>query len=332
MKSVVFARPDSMNPVGEARAKGPGHGHIVQFYSHDDELIAEVVSHLSDAVALGGTAIAIATREHRLAFEAGLAEAVDLNADSNLTLLDAYETLQQLLSNDELDEGQFRSVIGALVSSAKPPVHLYGEMVDLLWEAGRVPDAIELESLWNRLGEEHLFVLLCGYSNEAGLWNEQAIEFSRVCDLHASVVGTAASDADASHSEATGDQSALDLPRLRSSVRSARAFVREALSSASDTERDKAELIVSELVTNALEHGKGEIVVRVIARDREQLISVDDDEPTEPVLREIDPGSARGRGVLIVDRLSSRWGVAPTRTGGKSVWAVIDREGTADRK
>lgn len=190
-------------------------------------------------------------------------------------------------------------------------------MVALLWESGRVPDAIEFESLWNRLGEDHPFVLLCGYSNEAGLWNEQAIEFARVCNLHASVVG---------------NQSALNLARLRSSVGSARAFVREALTNASDTERDKAELIVSELVANALEHGKGEIAVRVIARDREQLISVDDDEPTEPVLTEIDPGSARGRGVLIVDRLSSRWGVAPTKTGGKSVWAVIDSEGTADRR
>lgn len=122
---------------------------------------------------------------------------------------------------------------------------------------------------------------------------------------------------------------AVSLPRDLSSLRSARNFVRETFSFASPADRDSAELIVSELVTNALEHGKGEIVVRAVAREGSLYLSVSDDESNEPQLRQVNATSSRGRGLLIVDRLSSRWGVTPSAGGGKAVWAAIDSP-TAD--
>jgi hypothetical protein len=43
-------------------------------------------------------------------------------------------------------------------------IRAYGEMVDVLWQAGQTAAAIRLEMLWNQLAQTHSFALLCGYS------------------------------------------------------------------------------------------------------------------------------------------------------------------------
>jgi DcmR-like sensory protein len=43
-------------------------------------------------------------------------------------------------------------------------IHVYGEMVDVLWRRGDTRAAIQLEMLWNDLANRHDFSLLCGYA------------------------------------------------------------------------------------------------------------------------------------------------------------------------
>ena len=50
--------------------------HVVQFYSHDEELAERVVRYLLEALGGGGVAIVIATPEHRREFEARLRKAL----------------------------------------------------------------------------------------------------------------------------------------------------------------------------------------------------------------------------------------------------------------
>jgi hypothetical protein len=102
-------------------------------------------------------------------------------------------------------------------------------------------------------------------------------------------------------------------------VRRARVLVRSTLD-LWDLEAlaDDAELLVSELTTNALRYAAGLISLRLALCDHLRC-EVGDDEPTLPTLRHPLPGSETGRGLNLVDQLASRWGSTRTRTG-KLVW------------
>lgn len=86
-----------------------------------------------------------------------------------------------------------------------------------------------------------------------------------------------------------------------------------------------AALVVSELATNALRHGLGEVVVRaVLERDGTIQLAVTDSGDELPALQPADPLRVGGLGLRIVDELSSAWGTAPF-PGGKTVWATVPR-------
>lgn len=82
-------------------------------------------------------------------------------------------------------------------------------------------------------------------------------------------------------------------------------------------------LLTSELVTNAVRHGTGPISVHVAWDDEEVRVEVEDLSLGRPVLRAMDPEAPNGRGLILVDRLSSSWGVS-AREDGKTVWFTID--------
>ena len=84
-----------------------------------------------------------------------------------------------------------------------------------------------------------------------------------------------------------------------------------------------AVLVISELVTNALRHGLGEIVARTALTDGGVLyLSVTDSGEELPELQPVDPSRIGGVGLHIVERLSSEWGISPF-PGGKTVWATM---------
>ncbi|MEV4613794.1 ATP-binding protein [Kitasatospora sp. NPDC049258] len=120
---------------------------------------------------------------------------------------------------------------------------------------------------------------------------------------------------------------------LPSTVRSAgraRALLRDLLSEADTSQElfEAAELIVSELVANAVTHARtpGRLIAVVLAISAGRLrIEVHDasDRPAElPLGAGID--SESGRGLLLVDALAVVWGCSPRPGGvGKFVWAVV---------
>lgn len=84
-------------------------------------------------------------------------------------------------------------------------------------------------------------------------------------------------------------------------------------------------LICSELVNNAVVHGRGEIELRGDLNDDRVLIEViDQGEGFEHVVREVPFEQLSGRGLLIVDAEASRWGV---HEGTTHVWAEVERAG-----
>jgi anti-sigma regulatory factor (Ser/Thr protein kinase) len=91
---------------------------------------------------------------------------------------------------------------------------------------------------------------------------------------------------------------------------------------------DEAELIVSELTTNALQASLSStethpIVLRLLASHECLVIQVWDALPTAPDPRPHASDAESGRGLEIVSLLSDRWGFYRPHGGGKTVWAAI---------
>ena len=81
------------------------------------------------------------------------------------------------------------------------------------------------------------------------------------------------------------------------------------------------ELVISELIANAVEHAETMVAVRLSSDGNLVRLEVDDDGPGWPNLTEPGMDSASGRGLLIVDRYSYRWGVERLPGDGKMTWA-----------
>ena len=117
----------------------------------------------------------------------------------------------------------------------------------------------------------------------------------------------------------------IDLEAVALSPRLARRFIADTLAPWADVDLvDAAELLVSELVTNAVVHAHSRAsVVIVTGRDRTDVrIEVHDDGRDPPRLGGFDPDALSGRGLALVDAISDRWGVEPSAptAPGKRVW------------
>jgi anti-sigma regulatory factor (Ser/Thr protein kinase) len=87
-----------------------------------------------------------------------------------------------------------------------------------------------------------------------------------------------------------------------------------------------AVLLVSELVTNALLHARSAPTVEVTRDDHRFRIAVCDDSPVAPRRRQYATDAATGRGIALVEELSTDWG--SERVGdGKRVWFELPIDG-----
>lgn len=107
-------------------------------------------------------------------------------------------------------------------------------------------------------------------------------------------------------------------------VRAARRIVAECCSQACMDEHgaDAAELLTSEIVTNALLHGRGKVRLGVHVGPTCFRVEVGDDDPRHPKAPAADHDAEGGRGMLIVAALASAWGVSDN-PDGKTVWFEI---------
>jgi len=114
----------------------------------------------------------------------------------------------------------------------------------------------------------------------------------------------------------------IRLPDSVQAPATARTFLRGAACSTHHAQvLDEAELLVSELATNAVLHGAPPITVRVECDGSDGLhVSVTDGDPEPPLPREAGPEDGSGRGIRLVDVISDRWGVHPHPGDGKEVW------------
>ncbi|GGX57209.1 ATP-binding protein [Streptomyces minutiscleroticus] len=128
-----------------------------------------------------------------------------------------------------------------------------------------------------------------------------------------------------------GDRAEWTFPADPRAVRTARSLVRGRLREwGLEALDDMAELLVSEVMTNALRHAYGPVVVCLV-RPGGPLdalrVEVSDPLPDLPRARPVRPEDESGRGLHLVACSSRAWGARPKETG-KTVWfelAVPDR-------
>ncbi|HET9078562.1 MAG TPA: SpoIIE family protein phosphatase [Acidimicrobiales bacterium] len=102
----------------------------------------------------------------------------------------------------------------------------------------------------------------------------------------------------------------------------ARRFVRSSLSEWPAELAADAELVVSELVTNAALHGQPPVALRLAVGDRVR-IEVSDAGRSAPILLQQNTGAMTGRGLAMIAALAEGWGVEAGPEGGKTVWAEL---------
>jgi two-component sensor histidine kinase len=89
---------------------------------------------------------------------------------------------------------------------------------------------------------------------------------------------------------------------------------------------DPVLLVVSELVGNAVRHGRPPVGLRLRRSGDGVRVDVHDEESVSPRRGQAGPGAESGRGMVLVDAVSAESGVEQIDGDGKVVWARVDPE------
>lgn len=85
-------------------------------------------------------------------------------------------------------------------------------------------------------------------------------------------------------------------------------------------------LVVSELVGNAVRHGRPPVGMRLRKAGRGVRVDVHDEDSSSPAATTAESGAESGRGLFLVDAVASESGVELIEGDGKVVWARVDPE------
>lgn len=149
------------------------HGHVVQLYGEDEQLLHRSVSrYLGQALSRDDGVLVIASPEHRNAFVCRLSDEgcdpVSAIRTGRLVLLDAEEMLSRFMVDGQPDWPLFEAAAGDAIRAIQthvghPRLAAYGEMVGVLWRNGQRAAAVALEEHWNRLLAGNTVSLFCAY-------------------------------------------------------------------------------------------------------------------------------------------------------------------------
>ncbi|MER5750191.1 PAS domain S-box protein [Streptomyces sp. NPDC002088] len=116
---------------------------------------------------------------------------------------------------------------------------------------------------------------------------------------------------------------ATDLPAVPASVPDGRAFLHKALTSWNCTANsDDALLLLSETLTNAVQHAEGPLGLHLHRTATDLTVEVSDCSPQLPQPRLAAEDEESGRGLILVRTLADNWGVRPTDEG-KTTWFTL---------
>lgn len=126
-------------------------------------------------------------------------------------------------------------------------------------------------------------------------------------------------------------RASFEFPPTAYAAGTARRVVRELLQvwGVSPGLRPDAELLVTEVVTNAVDHARSDVVLELDVTSAEGWLRVGlaDGSTIRPVIRELSHTAVRGRGMQLVAAIADRWDSEDYR-GGKRVWFDLSADPT----
>jgi PAS domain S-box-containing protein len=188
----------TINTSSSSRPRPLSHSteHNLQLYVDDSHLISAMSKYIGRALARGERGIVVATSNHRRELSKQLVnQGFDLKMltrQGQYVVFDAAETLSLFMARGHIDEQLFYPAAKTMFEQLNqygdgvvtPRNYIFGEMVALLWAAGKPEEAIRFERLWNRLRESYSFSLVCAYPI-MGFYSETELElFVRACGEH----------------------------------------------------------------------------------------------------------------------------------------------------
>lgn len=169
--------------------------HFVQFYEEESALLESVTAFLQHGLDTGAGAVVIATAAHLEQLERELqARGIDVagaKARQQLVVLEASATLASIMHHGAPQWSRFTEIVGAVIAQTRrryARVMAFGEMVAVLWKDGRQAAALQLEELWNELGERERFSIYCAYPLPKDAAAADLLRLERVCSLHSRVI------------------------------------------------------------------------------------------------------------------------------------------------
>jgi CheY-like chemotaxis protein len=163
--------------VAAADAVAPFAGHVVHFYLQENRMLDRAAAHLAAGLESLGMGVAVCTGQHWDGLQDRLAarqlDPVALANTGRLLRLDASTVVAQVRAGQSqgLDPRLPRQLGGAGTGDIAPvqagPIQLFGEVGNLLWQAGQFAEARELEDACNETGLEQPMSVLCSYDVRA---------------------------------------------------------------------------------------------------------------------------------------------------------------------
>lgn len=172
----------------------PAPEHTAHFYDSEEQFLRNLTDFVLEGLAVGESAIVIATPEHESALRLRLAEAgidVDFAIENDRYIpLDAEETLAKFMVNGWPDGQRFANLVGQVIKRATAghrQTRAFGEMVTLLWERGQTGATVRIEELWNQFSYSYLFPLLCAYPTAAFV-KGPVCSLEEICSAHSTCI------------------------------------------------------------------------------------------------------------------------------------------------
>jgi hypothetical protein len=146
--------------------------HSVQIYDRDCDLVNRLCAITSASLRVGDAVLIVATADHREQLVHGLKDTginlAECVREGRYTMLDAREALSTFMHEGMPDRKRFMESMGSTVDAVRRRsrnrgLTVFGEMVSILWHAGKKEAALRLETLWNEAIHDRSFHLHCAY-------------------------------------------------------------------------------------------------------------------------------------------------------------------------
>lgn len=313
---------DGRLTIAEVR-DAPPHDHAVHVYANDRAISQELVRFVEDGLILGESVVVVANGLNRAAIAAWRADHPPIGDSDFLLVSDASETLETFMVAGKPDPMLFESTVGSIVEWAARGgrvVRVFGEMVAVLWAAGNVTGALDLETLWNDMASNRQFFLLCAYP-EVLLAGAPLGAVNAMCEHHSDLSSLGQLQQFAAATTATSSCSQRLLIPAPGAVAAACQFAKRILVEWELPHLiENCDIVTSGLAANALLHSESSFRLTVSHDSKNLRIAVED---AVPRLAVTNPGSDSTQGGLAaVAATASDWG-CDVKPDGKTVWADL---------